>query len=48
MTITGDTAHHRNSIDMICLRIIACKHILTVLNAKYLEKPNNCWFEWKS
>ena len=24
------------------------KHILTVLNTKYLENPNNCWFKWKS
>ena len=23
-------------------------HILTISNTKYLEKPNNCWFKWKS
>ena len=44
---TVDIENHTSSTVMICLRIIASKHISTIVNTKYLEKPNNCWFKWK-
>ena len=45
---TVDIENHTSSTVMICLRIVAYIHILTISNTKYLENPNNCWFKWKS